>query len=74
MADPTPEHQLAEISRRLDEGVGEDDAGHSVVDRVQDVIDGFNQWTNLAIKRLHQIHRLQGEECGSCAVYLDESA
>ena len=60
------------IEQLLDEGVGPDEE-MSTVERVQDVIDGFNSWTDLAIKRLHEIHRLTGAECPSCAEYLDAS-
>jgi hypothetical protein len=38
------------------------------------VIEGFNSWCDLAIKRLHQIHRLNNEECEFCAKYLDGDA
>jgi hypothetical protein len=66
------EEQLAEIERLLDEGVGRENLEDlTLVQRVQDVIAGFNSWSNLAIKRVHEIHRLQDEECEFCATYLD---
>ncbi len=66
------EEQLAEIQRLLDEGVGRQNLEDlTLVQRVQDVIASFNSWSDLAIKRLHEIHRLQGEECEFCANWLD---
>jgi hypothetical protein len=71
----TPEQQLTAIERLLDEGVGREGLEDlSLIQRVQDVIESFNSWSDLAIKRLHEIHRLQGEECGFCAKWLDGSA
>ena len=67
--------QLAMIERLLDEGVGRQGSEDlTLVQRVEDVIEGFNSWCDLAIKRLHQIHRLNNEECEFCAKYLDGDA
>ncbi len=69
---PTAEAQLAEIERLLDEGVGRENVEDlTIAQRVQDVIMGFNGWTDLAIKRLHEIHRLQGQECEFCSKWID---
>ena len=46
----------------------------TLVQRVEDVIAGFNSWSDLAIKRLHEIHRLQGEECEFCSKWIDGRA
>jgi hypothetical protein len=73
--EPSAEEQLAEIERLLDEEVGRQGVEDlSLVQRVRDVIAGFNSWSDLAIKRLHEIHRLQNEECDFCAKWLDEGA
>jgi len=75
MVELSAEDQLAAIERLLDEGVGREGLEDlSLVQRVQDVFEAFNVWSDLAIKRLHEIHRLNGEECGSCAKWLDGSA
>ena len=42
-----------------------------LTERVADVIAGFNQWCDLAVRRLHEIHRLTDAECEFCAKYLD---
>ena len=64
--------RLAEIERLLDEGVGRQNLGDlTLVQRVQDVIKGFNLGNDLAMKRLHEIHRLTGEECEFCVEWLD---
>lgn len=70
--EPTAEEQLAEIERLLDEEVGRQNLEDlTPVERVQDVITGFNSWSDLAIKRLHEIHRLNGEECEFCSKWID---
>jgi hypothetical protein len=75
MVELSAEDQLAAIERLLDEGVGREGLEDlSLVQRVQGVIKSFNVWSDLAIKRLHEIHCLNGEECGSCAKWLDGSA
>ncbi len=72
VTEPTAEAQLAEIERLLDEGVGPQNIEDlTIAQRVQDVIEGFNIWTDLAIKRLHEIHRLQGQECEFCSKWID---
>ncbi len=68
----TAEEQLAQIERLLDDGVGRQNLEDlTLVERVQDVIAAFNSWSELAIKRLHEIHRLTGEECEWCPKWLD---
>lgn len=75
MVELSAEQQLAAIERLLDEGVGREGLEDlSLVQRVQAVINAFNVWSDLAIKRLHEIHRLSGEECGFCTKWLDGSA
>jgi len=72
MAERSADEQLQSIERLLDERVGDHGMeGGSLADSVADVIDAFELWSELAIKRLHEIHRLQGEECDSCSKYLD---
>ena len=71
-SEQTAEEQLAEIERLLDDEVGRQNLEDlALVQRVQDVIAGFNSWSDLAIKRLHEIHRLTGEECEFCPKWLD---
>ena len=57
--------ELEDIRRLLDEFDGTN-ADEPLVDRVADVIDGFNRWADLAVRRLHEIHVLTGEECDAC--------
>jgi hypothetical protein len=62
------------IEQLLDEGVGRENLEDlTLVPRVQDVIAAYNVWSDLAIKRLHQIHRLTGEECEFCSKWLEEN-
>jgi hypothetical protein len=63
---------IAEIQRLLDEF---DDTGSEdpLPSRVADLIAGFDSWCDLAIRRLHEIHRLTGAECPSCGRYPDNS-
>jgi hypothetical protein len=66
---------LAAIERLLDEGVGREGVEDlSLVQRVQVVTVASNSWSDLAIKRLHQIHQLSGDECEFCSKWLDGSA
>ena len=72
MSDASAEDQLRAIERLLDDRVGHEGMeGRSVEERVADVIAAFDSWCDLAIRRLHEIHRLRGEECEVCAKYLD---
>lgn len=74
MVELSAEQQLAAIERLPDEGVGREGLEDlSLVKRVQDVINSFNVWSDLATKRVHEIHRLRGEECALCAKWLDGS-
>lgn len=43
----------------------------TLYDRVLDVVVGFEAWSDLAIKRLHEIHRLTDQECDFCPKWLD---
>ena len=61
------------IEHLLDERLGragEEDL--TLVQRVADVILAFEQWQDLAIRRLHEIHRLTGETCEFCPKWLPE--
>ena len=74
MTEPSAEETLAKITALLDERVQPQEDEHlSVYERVFDVIVGFESWADLAIKRLHEIHRLTGEECDFCSKYLDQT-
>jgi len=73
MATETAEDALAQIRRLLDDRVGFEGAQDlSTAQRVEDVIRGFEMWCDLAISRLHEIHRLTNNECEACARYLDQ--
>lgn len=71
---PDASDQLRAIDELLDERLGHDndDGSESTVERVADLITAFESWTDLAIHRLHQIHRLKGEECPVCEKYPGE--
>ena len=43
----------------------------SVLERVRDVVFSYEAWSDLAIRRLHEIHRLTNSECVYCSQYLD---
>ena len=63
---------LAEIERLLDDKVGRQGVEDlTIVQRVADVVAGFESWSDLAIRRLHEIHRLTGEGCEFCEKYLE---
>lgn len=61
---------LEEIRRLLDD-FDSSNAGEPLPTRIADLIGGFDSWTDLSIRRLHEIHRLTGAECESCGRYLD---
>ena len=61
---------LSEIKRLLDE-FDDSSSEAPLASRVADLISGFDSFCDLAIKRLHEIHRLTGAECPSCGKYLD---
>jgi len=65
MTEPPPEGVLAEIEALLDERLGTPDADDdlTLVQRVADAINSFEMWMDLAIRRLHEIHRLTANEC-----------
>ena len=67
------EETLGRIAELLEERVtlADDVEEMSVYDRVLDVVEGFEFWSDLAIRRLHEIHRLSAEECEFCAKWLD---
>jgi hypothetical protein len=73
MADPSSEDVLAEIKALLDDRVeveGSEDM--TLYERVLDVVKAYEWWSELAIRRLHEIHRLKGQECGFCGKWLDQ--
>lgn len=73
MSESSAEETLAKITALLDERVqGQEDDDRSVYERVFDVVIAFESWADLAIRRLHEIHRLTGEECDFCSKYLDQ--
>jgi len=73
MEQETAEATLHRIERLLDERVGRENLEDlTLYERVLDVVQGFEAWSDLAIRRLHEIHRLNAEECGLCAAWLDE--
>ena len=59
---------IAEIKRLLDD-FDSTNSEDPLPGRVSDLIAGFDSWCNLAINRLHEIHRLTGAECPSCEKY-----
>jgi hypothetical protein len=65
--------ELQRIERLLDERVGRDEGVEdlSVFERVRDVVAAFEAWSDLAIRRLHELHRVQGAECDFCGKWLD---
>jgi hypothetical protein len=72
--DEPAELVVARIRELLDERVDFEGASEmSLVERVRDVISGFDTWSDLAIHRLHEIHRLSGQECEFCAKWLDDN-
>ncbi len=69
---PSAEDALAEIRALLDDRVeveGSEDM--TVYERVLDVVKAYEFWSDLAIRRLHEIHRLKGQGCDFCAKWLD---
>ena len=67
-----PRAELAAIRGLLDERVEvEGSAELTTYQRVSDLVQAFELWSNLAIRRLHEIHRLTDQECPSCSKYLD---
>jgi hypothetical protein len=46
----------------------------TVYERVLDVMLAYELWSDLAIRRLHEIHRLKGQECEFCGKWLDGGA
>lgn len=67
------EETLGRIAELLEERVhlADDVDEMPVYDRVLDVVQAYEFWSDLAIKRLHEIHRLMAEECDLCAKWLD---
>jgi hypothetical protein len=74
MTERDPQAILTEIERLLDERIGRPEGDDlTLVQRVADVILSFETWSDLAIRRLHEIHRLSGAECQFCSEWLDGS-
>lgn len=72
MDDESATETVARITQLLDERVQTQDADdRPLYDRVLDVVVGMESWADLAIKRLHEIHRLSNAECDFCAGLLD---
>jgi hypothetical protein len=72
---PSAEDALAQIRALLDDRVeveGSEDM--TVYERVLDVVQAYELWSDLAIRRLHEIHRLKGQECEFCGKWLDGGA
>jgi hypothetical protein len=72
MAEQSAEEALAEIRALLDDRVeveGSDDL--TLYERVLDVVASYEAWSELAIRRLHEIHRLKDQECLFCPKWLD---
>lgn len=64
--------ELARIERLLDERVGKQGVEDlSVFERVQDVVKAFESLSDLAVRRLHELHRANGKACDFCAKWLD---
>jgi hypothetical protein len=73
MAIPSAEDALAEIRALLDDRVEvEGSQDMTLYERVLDVVKAHELWSDLAISRLHEIHRLKGQECDFCGEWLDE--
>ena len=73
MADSSAEAALAEIKALLDDRVeveGSEDM--TLYERVLDVVKAYECWSELAIRRLHEIHRLTDQECDFCGKWLDQ--
>jgi hypothetical protein len=69
---PSAEDALAQIRALLDDRVeveGSEDM--TVYERVLDVMLAYELWSDLAIRRLHEIHSLKGQECEFCGKWLD---
>jgi hypothetical protein len=68
MPAPSADEELAQIKALLDARVkvqGSEDM--TIYQRVLDVIESYETWSDLAISRLHEIHRLTGRMCAGCA-------
>jgi len=73
MADPSAEDALAAIGALLDDRVEvESSEGMTLYERVLDLVKSYELWSDLAIRRLHEIHRLKGEECDFCSEWVDD--
>ena len=72
MPDESSADQLRAIEQLLDERVGRQGLEDlTLFQRVVDVVAAFDFWSELAIRRLHEIHRLTGDDCESCSKHLD---
>jgi hypothetical protein len=73
MEQDSAEATLRRIQQLLDERIGrENTEGMTLYERVVDVVAGFESWSDLAIRRVHEIHRLKAEDCDFCPKWLDE--
>jgi hypothetical protein len=72
MEQESAEETLRRIEQLLDERIGRVNLEDlTLYQRVLDVVMGFESWSDLAIRRVHEIHRLKAEECDSCARWLE---
>lgn len=64
---------LDKIAALLDERItfAEGQPDSSVYERVLDVVMAYEFWSELARRRLHQIHRLSDQECTFCPKWPD---
>jgi hypothetical protein len=63
---------LTDIKKLLDERIEvEGSEEMSMLERVRDVVVSYEAWSDLAFRRLHEIHRLTDSECVYCSQYLD---
>jgi hypothetical protein len=73
MAVRSADDELAEIRALLDDRVEVEGAQDmTLYQRVLDVVKSYEIWSDLALRRLHEIHRLKNEEWAFCGTWLDE--
>ncbi|GEM_PF-7051270 len=72
---PSAEAVIAEIGALLDDRVEVDGSEDlTLYQRVLDLVEAYELWSDLAIRRLHEIHRLTNQECDLCKEWLDGDA
>jgi hypothetical protein len=73
MVEQSAEEALAAIEGLLEDRVevdGQEDL--TLYQRVLNLVEAYELWSDLAIRRLHEIHQLTGQECDFCAKWLDD--